>query len=271
MNKENSKKLSVEVLVVYHKDTLIVNKEGYVPIHVGAESSKIYLPILRDDSSLDNISKLNPEFCELTATYWAWKNSKADIIGINHYRRVFTDIPGSKRENIKYLVKKFLLNNLKFSINQKSNFIRKADFNFENLSSNRIKKIIDNKTLIVPDKFYLNTSVKDHFLYYGEFILILQEIVSKSSSDKFNKIFLFSLNKKYLYPCNVIIAERDVFKEYCEMIFPLLFEHYYLCKSKDMQYDRIAGFMGEVLTNAFVLYKQQLGYRLRSYKLAILE
>ena len=63
----------------------------YVPLQVGAEG-KEQIGYERDDSG-DNISKLNPYFCELTGTYWAWKNLEADYIGVAHYRRHYSMHP----------------------------------------------------------------------------------------------------------------------------------------------------------------------------------
>ena len=40
-------------------------------------------------SSVPNISLKNPNFCELTGLYWAWKNLDANYIGLAHYRRHF--------------------------------------------------------------------------------------------------------------------------------------------------------------------------------------
>lgn len=49
----------------------------YVPLHVGAagKESLGYLP----DNTGDHISSKNPNYCELTGLYWAWKIWTANI------------------------------------------------------------------------------------------------------------------------------------------------------------------------------------------------
>lgn len=68
-------------LKTYHK---LKNYE--FSIQAGAAlSEKILFDIC--DNSGENISKLNKQYCEMTATYWVWKNTDYEWKGIEHYRR----------------------------------------------------------------------------------------------------------------------------------------------------------------------------------------
>jgi hypothetical protein len=79
------------VLVATHKDYRFPDDEVYMPIKIGAKQNT-FSPDLPADSTGDNISLKNPNYSELTAFYWAWKNLPKDVsfVGLCHYRRHFT-------------------------------------------------------------------------------------------------------------------------------------------------------------------------------------
>lgn len=62
----------------------------YLPVHVGRALYPDREFGYQSDAEGDNISIKNPYYCELTALYWAWKNLKADYVGLAHYRRHFS-------------------------------------------------------------------------------------------------------------------------------------------------------------------------------------
>lgn len=79
----------IKILVAQHKEAKVYANDVYIPIQVGKALSQIDLGIQGDNTG-DNISDLNPFYCELTAQYWAWKNlSDVEYIGLCHYRRYF--------------------------------------------------------------------------------------------------------------------------------------------------------------------------------------
>ncbi|MBD5402353.1 DUF4422 domain-containing protein, partial [bacterium] len=85
-----------------HVDRPLQNSKenpSYVyPIQVGADLTDKVITELRDNEG-DNISTKNRNYCELTATYYAWKNSSADYKGLCHYRRIF-DIDNEQMQTL---------------------------------------------------------------------------------------------------------------------------------------------------------------------------
>ena len=72
----------IRIIVAAHKAYEMPVDEIYLPIHVGA-MGKASIGYQRDDEG-ENISNLNPYFCELTGLYWAWKNLQDDYVGLVH-------------------------------------------------------------------------------------------------------------------------------------------------------------------------------------------
>ena len=80
--------MDIKVLVATHKKYWMPQDRVYMPIQLGKD---IHEDLgFSGDNTGDNISKKQPYYSELTAIYWAWKNLKADYVGINHYRRYFS-------------------------------------------------------------------------------------------------------------------------------------------------------------------------------------
>ena len=78
----------IKILVCAHREAALPPHKYFYPIQVGAALTNTRFYHAQDNTG-DNISDKNPHFCELTAHYWAWKNIRCDIIGLNHYRRFF--------------------------------------------------------------------------------------------------------------------------------------------------------------------------------------
>ena len=59
-------------------------------IFAGAAIDHVGRNFITDDKG-ENISIKNRKYCELTAMYWIWKNTKSEYIGLSHYRRRFDE------------------------------------------------------------------------------------------------------------------------------------------------------------------------------------
>ena len=82
--------MDIKILVASHKKAEMPEDGIYLPVHVGRALHPDREFGYQSDAEGDNISIKNPYYCELTALYWAWKNLKADYVGLAHYRRHFS-------------------------------------------------------------------------------------------------------------------------------------------------------------------------------------
>ncbi len=247
-----SQQTNVKILNVYHKPYKILKNDVIIPINAGRNIalskskdgfiSKDDLDWLKNntisDGDGDNISDLNRYFNEMTAIYWAWKNyhklDNPDYIGLMHYRRHFIfhfnktgntyeDVLGSNAQTI-------------------TNFMKEYDFICKPF--NKIK----GKTTLqaIYDGYYgykleqpINKSleyIKNHYPNdYDEIHNILQEKVTGGL-------------------CNMFVMKKEIFFEYCNWIFPILF-HIYENTDKDTlpsDEERFIGFTSELLTSLYL-------------------
>ena len=188
---------TVEIAIATHKKYAFPKGKDYIPLHVGAKNSKEDLKIARDDTG-DNISEKNPSFCELTGLYWIIHNSKADFIGLVHYRRHFT------------------LKNGPIKVTKR---LKSA------LSSKEIEGLIRNYDLILPKKrnYYIESlwSHYEHTLHVAP-LEKTRDIIAKNYSEyliEFDRLH----ERKTAHMFNMMIGRADIVKAYSKWLFDILF------------------------------------------------
>ena len=228
MNRENN----IKIIVATHKKYNMPKDEMYIPLNVGAEG-KEDLGYAKDNTG-DNISKKNPYFCELTGVYWAWKNLRADYIGLAHYRRHFSLKKKSKNK-------------------------------FDNvLSLDETKKILKNTDVILPKKRrYFIENLYGHYAHtmYVETLDVAGKIIEERYPEYlkyFNK--LHTRTSAHMF--NMFIMKKEIFDDYCKWLFDILFELEKRVDSSnyDSFHSRFYGRISELLLDVY-LQKNAITYK----------
>ena len=185
--------MDIKILVATHKKYEMPRYSCYLPLHVG-KKGKDNLGYVGDDTG-ENISEKNPYYCELTGVYWAWKNLKADYIGLAHYRRQF------KGRN-----------------KQKNSLFDTV------LSDIEIKELLKETDIILPKKrnYYIE-NLYDHYKHtmYIEPLDVTGEII-KEFYPEYYQNFLKLYKRTSAHMFNMFIMKREYFDKYCEWLFDIL-------------------------------------------------
>lgn len=223
---------NIKIIIATHKKYEMPKDKMYVPVQVGAEG-KEELGYTKDNTG-DNISIKNPYYCELTGIYWAWKNIKADYIGLAHYRRHFCLKKKSKNK-------------------------------FENiLTYEEANKILEDTNVILPKKRnYVIENLYDHYAH-TMYVEPLDE-VGKIIEDKYpeyTEYFNRLHKRKTAHMFNMFIMKKEIFDDYCEWLFDILEE---VEKKVDQnKYDsfhaRFYGRLSELLLDIY-LQKNNISYK----------
>ncbi|MEN8357264.1 DUF4422 domain-containing protein [Acinetobacter towneri] len=234
--------MKTEIYVATHKEYTFPNIPEYIPIHVGKVLTDLELNIQGDDTG-DNISYLNKSFCELTALYWMWKNSNADILGLVHYRRYF------EGEEI-FLDKYFILNNLDKDVLSESSVIIAEKERFL-----RVRK----KILGFKSKKYITIEEQYCENHFSRDWSILRGVLEKLYPQYIVSFDFVAQSPCGLSPYNMLLAHRKVFNAYCEWLFSILFEvkKYIDLDQYDAYQSRVFGFMAERLLNIYFFHHRK--------------
>lgn len=203
-------------MVKSHKDKQLQKQyeiqDWVYPVQAGRACTDVDLGILTDNDG-ENISAKNPNYCELTVTYWAWKNRREAYKGICHYRRMLL---------------------LSEAVWQKCltadvDMILPLPFVCYPNATGQYNRYISEK-----DRSCLVKALEE---VAPEYLTVLAEV------DR----------QPYFYNYNMLIAKGEVFDDYAEWLFKVLSCAEKYCEPEGTERrDRYAGYLGELLTTLYI-------------------
>ena len=216
--------MNIKIIVATHKRYWMPHDSIYLPLHVGAEGK--YNIGYQPDNTGDNISSKNANYCELTGLYWAWKNLKADYIGLVHYRRHFS--------------------NGRVLTNKRNRIITKIELE---------EKISDNDILLpIPRNYWIETNYSQYAHAHHAIDLDTTREILKDKYPKYILAYDKIMKQTIGHRFNMFIMKYVRFDEYCSWLFDILFE---LEKILDISsYNkndcRVFGFLSERLLDVWI-------------------
>lgn len=197
------------------------------PIQVGAVLCSARIADILDSTG-ENISAKNVNYSELTALYWIWKNQllvqslndksvhgREEYYGVCHYRRILE------------------------------------------LSDDDILRLEDNRVdVILPYPMPYEPNIEMHhkrYLSNVDWNALLTAL--KELRPEYAEIFPKILCQTYFYNYNIILARKEVLRDYCNWLFPILERIEQISEPKGWERgDRYIGYMGETLETLYFMY-----------------
>jgi len=240
--------MNIKILVCHHRSYPFVKNECFLPVQVGKSISEVSLDYAVPDNTGDNISDKNVSWCELTALYWAWKNLNADYYGLMHYRRllnfraeddgcyIFNEITDKQVQDFGWTPEN----------------VRKTCARYDIITSPlwQIHPAGLPKKVMSARDFY----AREHDVRVLDTVL---QIVKKQYPDYYLPL-LQSLSESSCSWGNIAVMKSLYFHEYCQFLFGVLgeAEKRIDLSGYDPYQQRVFGFIGERLLNAYRVYAQ---------------
>ena len=184
----------VKVIVATHKEYWMPTDKLYVPVRVGAEGKNDLFGFTPDNSGI-NISLKNPNYCELTGLYWAWKNLDCEYLGLAHYRRHFTALKGtSDRRDV-------------LSLDQARSLLGTVDV-----------------LLPTPRNYWIETNYQQYVHAHHAIDLDETKRIIAERSPEYIEAYDKTMKKTTGHRFNMFIMKKELADEYCNWLFDILFE-----------------------------------------------
>lgn len=201
-----------------------------------------------DDQGL-NISKKNESYCELTGLYEIWKNHGDANVGLVHYRRFFT----GRNFGSRFLMYMWIL-------------LRGSD-NLKPVSEERLRTYLHDYDWVVPTpEIQLGINLWQYYCkyHYERDLVTMEQVVKKQSPEYYEAFRHIMLRQNKMIPFNMFYTSKQRLNDYCEWLFPILFEIERQTDISNYQgwQRRLYGYLAENLFNIW-LYQHRNQLRLK--------
>lgn len=215
--------MDLRIVVAAHKRYPMPADPVYLPVQAG---SALHPPLpYQPDGEGDSISEKNPNYCELTCLYWAWKNLDADYIGLCHYRRYFRGRRGGEKLG-------------------------------RVLTGQQAQALLGRAPVLLPPKrrYWIETNYSQYIHAHHAADLDLTRKILAQRHSGYLPAFDAVMKRTWGHRFNLFVMRRDLLEQYCAWLFDILFE---LERQLDIsQYSandrRVFGFVSERLLDVWL-------------------
>lgn len=243
-------KSNIKIFMCAHKSFSVIPAFA-VAVQGGAKINPSIDGAIADFGDGGSISEKNPDYCELTVQYYAWKNEAADYYGFCHYRRFLSFNGKIKRPYIvlgKALKKKYL------------DVIK---------DEGAVRAEIESCDVILPKAEDVGADVYSKFSEADGCSESDLHLFRRLIDEHTPELSVFAekyFNSTRQYFCNIFVMRREIFFDYCEKLFSLL-EIFDGIKSSDgrIRGDRLDGFIAERFLGVYAEYLRAGGKKIREF------
>jgi hypothetical protein len=222
--------MTINIYQTFHKDFPRNENVSWIkPITV----NQFQMSNVQSDSSGDNISHLNPYYCELTAQYWVLRNTKSDYVGFYHYRRY-----------LNFLNSNGIHESSAINLNDSQPMI---EFLTSEIQFSKLVTLLELADAIIPQKMLSLPSISGQYIQAvksGPWDLFIDALNNKYSNEINASAFFDNLIHGSV--CNMFVMKWELFEAYCNDLFEVIDPIYNKIGSNyDSYNNRYPGFLAE--------------------------
>lgn len=229
--KQEQEQSPARIYIASNKLVPFPDNPAYQPVIVGRLAHVVPRTVVTDARG-DNISRLNPYYCEMTALYWAWKNDDLPpYVGLAHYRRY---LRSERAQGTK-------------------------DFHAI-LQGEEVVADLQHADIILPKAWKVDEpSIAANYAHYhsSDDLMVLAGLLDEQY-PAYVADFTAFMSGQEIYPCNIFVTRREIFCNYMAWLFPILREVERRVggfADRDSYQRRAAGFLAERLLNVYVRHE----------------